>query len=418
MINRRTLECDACGTRTITRTAIGHGDKQTLAFPCPGCGVGIVFRMNLDQKVPSFEYEDKPDNAHWFPGKEEGAKFEATFDVDLLVPREDVVYEHVPGGYRFSPFMQASQRFASWDAWAQDEGTRKLWLTERRPIVQRISTHFERKNWALFSKEIRKLDPDIAIESQAERFRAETLASRQLLELFIFQPHLKLIPRIEQRVALATSIAADLTMKDLFGELQRSGRLLEWWRQIRSVRSAFHAAYPYYHVMLQPLYWKDRTDVVDGYVVSNKGFPVLKDLYISAFETLARLSVIAVGLEAVIHYRELKLPTRKGHLSILDYEALANANKPDYLDRFPIADIFHDFLDTGIRNGIGHNSARYDAVDDTIVLVRSKDQELKSERIAYTEFCRKVVSMVSRLFVVETYLNSAIAALNGHLEDE
>jgi len=293
---------------------------------------------------------------------------------------------------------------------------RKAWLAERRPIVQRISTHFERQNWDVFSKEIRRLDPEIPIESQAERFRAETFASRQLLELFIFDPHLGLVPRIEQRVALATSISRDLTVKDLFGGLQRSGRLLEWWKQIRSVRSSFHDAYPYYHVILQPLYWKDWTGVVEGYVVSNKGFSVLKDLYIAAFETLARLSVIAVGLEAVINHRELKLPTKKGGLSILEYEALANAKKRDYLDKYPIADIFYGFLDTKIRNGIGHHSARYDAVDDTVVLVDNKGQELKSDRIPYTEFCRKVVSIVSRLFVVETYVNSAVAALNGHLE--
>lgn len=40
---------------------------------------------------------------------EEGAKFEATFDVDFLVRRKDVVCEHVPGRLRISPWMQATK---------------------------------------------------------------------------------------------------------------------------------------------------------------------------------------------------------------------------------------------------------------------------------------------------------------------
>jgi hypothetical protein len=82
MINRKTLECDACTTRIITRTAIGLGNRQVIAFPCPSCGVGIIFGMTIDQEAPAFEYEAKPDNAHWVDS-EDGARFEATFDMDL-----------------------------------------------------------------------------------------------------------------------------------------------------------------------------------------------------------------------------------------------------------------------------------------------------------------------------------------------
>ena len=79
-----------------------------LAFPCLACGVGITFRMNIDQEAVSFGYEPEPDNAHWVDS-EEGAKFEATFDVDFLVRRKDVVCEHVPGRPRISPWMQATK---------------------------------------------------------------------------------------------------------------------------------------------------------------------------------------------------------------------------------------------------------------------------------------------------------------------
>ena len=416
MINRLTLECNACSTRIITRTAIGLGNTQVLAFPCPACGVGITFGMNIDQEAVSFGYEPEPDNAHWVDS-EEGAKFEATFDVDFLVPRKDVVCEHVPGRLRVSPWMQATRRFLDYDQYSTQEGQRRLWLAERAPVVERLCVHFERQNWDVFTKEVRKLDPNISIGNQEERFEAVRLASHQYLRMLTFAQHFELVPRIEQRLALACSISAELTERGLFLELQRTGRLLEWWKQLKDVRSAYFAAYPYYHTILQPLYWKDKEDVVNQYVVINKGFPALKDLYITAFETLARISVIAIGLEAVIHYRKLDLPTKKGSLSIFDFEGLSTANKRDWLIKYPIADVFGDFLDTRLRNGIGHNSARYDAVDDAVILVKNKGRELKTEKVNYTEFCRKVVSMVSRLFTVETYLNAAVKALGGHLGD-
>jgi hypothetical protein len=137
-------------------------------------------------------------------------------------------------------------------------------------------------------------------------------------------------------LALARSISPDLTEKGLFGELQRTGRLLEWWRQIQGVRTAYFQAYPYYHPVLQPYYWKEEDPDVSSYVVSNKGMSILKDLYISAFETLARTSVIAVALEAVIHHNKLELPTKKGaSLTIFEFEALTTANKRDHLNRYP-----------------------------------------------------------------------------------
>lgn len=83
MIHRQPLECDACGTRIVTRTAVGLGTQQVLAFPCPGCGVGITFIMNIDQEAVDLSLDPKPDHAHWVDS-EDGATFEATFDVELL----------------------------------------------------------------------------------------------------------------------------------------------------------------------------------------------------------------------------------------------------------------------------------------------------------------------------------------------
>lgn len=148
----------------------------------------------------------------------------------------------------------------------------------------------------------------LAIGNLAERFDSLRLVTQGPRPLFAFD-HTKFKPLVEQRFALANSISADLTGQ-LLGSLLESGRLLEWWRQARAVWSSYFQAYPYLQTLLQPLYWKSRSDVIDGYVVCNKGFQPLKDLYISAFETIARLSVIAVGLEAIIFHHALEIPLK------------------------------------------------------------------------------------------------------------
>lgn len=50
-----------------------------------------------------------------------------------------------------------------------------------------------------------------------------------------------------------------------------------------------------------------------------------------------------------------------------EYEDMKNGLKPDILNKYPIADLFAPAMDSVLRNGIGHNAARYDGESDQIV---------------------------------------------------
>lgn len=76
------------------------------------------------------------------------------------------------------------------------------------------------------------------------------------------------------------------------------------------------------------------------------------------------------------------------------------------------------FLNTDLRNGIGHHAARYDAERDLVVCVKAKGADLKHSVIPYTEFCRKVLSLVSRLAIVEDYLYHAVKFAGGKLKKD
>ena len=49
MIHRKALRCESCDSITLTRTAIGHRQRQTHRFPCPGCRIEIVYAVLIDQ---------------------------------------------------------------------------------------------------------------------------------------------------------------------------------------------------------------------------------------------------------------------------------------------------------------------------------------------------------------------------------
>ena len=126
MIVRNALRCESCDGITLTRTAIGHRPRQTHRFPCPGCGIEIVYAVLVDLDNTGIRYEE-PRNGLWLTGEvADAAKDEhlavLAFDCELLTEREG----------SFSPFITAWHRFSDYQAFERDEELRhalrtKLW---------------------------------------------------------------------------------------------------------------------------------------------------------------------------------------------------------------------------------------------------------------------------------------------------
>src|SRR5262245_15007779 len=125
MINRNVLQCDGCGARIVTRTAIGHGDRQEHSFACPECSVEISFALELDQKNISFRYL-APTNAHWVRS-ERGARYTLTFDAERMVPTD------LPE--RMTPFLATIWNIKDLKLYRHDESRRTLFRTVVAPVV-------------------------------------------------------------------------------------------------------------------------------------------------------------------------------------------------------------------------------------------------------------------------------------------
>jgi hypothetical protein len=369
---------------------------QKHSFPCPTCGVVITYILDLDQRKASFKFRD-PENGKW-ADDEDGAVKTLTFSDEIVVPASmpDFLSPHIATWGRYD-----------WEKYREDEGLRQLFVRKTFQYAERCRVHFERGNWDLFDK-----------ESPAHHKGPITPKSR-LIDLYNFYTagfsKFTLIPRgkydrIHQRLTYAKTLDHPL-VNDLAEHYLVSGRIVSLWKEIFSVRSSFVNCYNFVQPLITVKYWKE--EYREPVTLSDKRFNELRQLYIDCFETLFRLLVLAMGFEVIIHHRKLEIPTKKGSMTLEQFEQMPNAAKRDHIAKFPIEDLFMSELDTDFRNGIGHHAAHYEQEHDAIVIFDTKDAGTISRVIGYTEFCEKVLSLFAAFELAAMYHHDLHIYLGG-----
>jgi hypothetical protein len=311
----------------------------------------------------------------------------------------------------FSPFIATFGNYEDFDKYRQDEGLRQLFVNRSFPYAARCLVHFERGNWSLFDK-----------ESPSPRTELQTPSSRLVALYNVFYAGFSKFTlnsqgrsdRIMQRLTLAQTISPAL-FSQLAHEFLSSGRILKLWTEIAAIRRSFIENYNGIQPLYQLYYWRKELQNLDGFRLSDKKFDSFRQLYIDCFETTCRLMVIAAGVEMIILYKSLEIPTKKGTMTLGDFEALPNANKREHLGKYPIEDLFVPVIDTGLRNGVGHNSAHFEKETDQIILYDSRGSATVSQKLGYTEFCDRVVKLFAAFELAVMYHNGLHIFLKGQL---
>ena len=96
-----------------------------------------------------------------------------------------------------------------------------------------------------------------------------------------------------------------------------------------------------------------------------------------------------------------------------EYEDMKNGLKPDILNKYPIADLFAPAMDSVLRNGIGHNAARYDGESDQIVYTVQGKGEI---RMAYPAFVARVLETYSAFELASKYFHVLHGLVGGQLK--
>jgi hypothetical protein len=184
MIVRYPLQCLTCGHKTLTRSAIGHGDYQEFAFPCGGCGVEIRFGMKLPlnrRMARVLRLKDRRPS-DWFQsqieriGKMENLKYVnlknakksegdasitdiKTFDRETLNP--------ITEGQHFSPFMATAHMPKDREEFELHQAIRRAAAITYWPQIHKLVTHFERKHWELFDKQLKEMELGLTADTEA-----------------------------------------------------------------------------------------------------------------------------------------------------------------------------------------------------------------------------------------------------------
>ncbi|HUJ30040.1 MAG TPA: hypothetical protein VLY23_02075 [Candidatus Acidoferrum sp.] len=361
----------------------------------------ISFVLELDHANVTGKFQD-PKNASWSLS-EEGAQEILTFSDEILVPND------MRGG--FSPHLATFVNYEDFDKYRHDEGLRQLFVTKLFSWSDRCLTHYERANWRLFDK-----------ESPSPTGEAQTPLSRLIALYNFFQAGFskftgnsrgnydRILQRIEYGKARSPRLYSELAENFL-----SSGRILRLWNEIAAVRRSFVGNYNSIQPLYQMFYWRKEFRLLSAYKLSEKRFDSLKQLYIDCFETLCRLMVAAIGVEAIIHHGSLEIPTKKSTITLDEFEGLKNSNKRDHLRKYPIEDLFVPVIDTGLRNGIGHYSAHYDADSDQIIFYDTKGSARVTHSVGYTDFCDRLVRLFSAFELAVMYHNAFHIFLGGRL---
>jgi predicted RNA-binding Zn-ribbon protein involved in translation (DUF1610 family) len=396
MTVRSPVVCISCNSKIITRTQIGHKQVQKHSFPCPTCGVVITYTLDLDQEKGSFKFRD-PENGKW-ADNEDGAVKTLTFSDEIVVPASMPDF--------ISPSIATWGRY-DWKKYREDESLRQLFARNAFQYVERCRVHFERGRWDLFDK-----------ESPSHHEGPVTPKSR-LIDLYNSYTagfsKFTLLPRgnydrVHQRLSYAKSLDLAL-VNDLVESYRASGRIVSLWKEIFSVRNSFVNCYDFIQPLITLKYWKE--EYREPVALSDKRFSELRQLYIDSFETLFRLLVLAMGFEVIIHHRKLQIPTKKGSMTLEQFEEMPNAAKRDHIAKFPIGDLFVPVLDTDFRNSIGHHAAHYEHERDAIIIFDTKDAGTISRVVGYTEFCEKVLDLFAAFELAAMYHHDVHIYLGG-----
>ena len=354
MIDPRCLRCIQCEQTVTVRTAIGHADYQEFAFPCPRCGVEIRYGMTIDQQQPDIRYP-RIVNAAWVDGLPP-TDFTVCHDPETLVHRD--LPPHV------SPFIATSFGPIDPGKFHADRALRFHCFQKVWPVLQNCRTYYKNEDWQRFDERMKALNPRFT--SAGPAFNRDHLFRYHRNFAIPFTPFSE--PKrhlLEERLGHAEELSQKLCY-----ELRKWLHGIAWNQlledQFFAIKeqwaSVFHMISPIY----MALYWDPSKHDIDEYRLSQKRFVDLKPFYIDVFESLARISVIAVGIEGILRDSGLRYPTRKGDRPLEDYRKMANGSKWHVLQNMLVGDCFSELSDSGLRNGIGHNAAHYVVLQDAI----------------------------------------------------
>lgn len=345
-------------------------------------------------------------NANWITHTSEAEWVKEDESIQNVEILDDTFLIPVPKPRDFSPFIIAGglMQFEALPLYQQNNAIRTKATHELWPSLEQLILHYDRKQWNLFDKQVVNIYNVKAPESIANKTKMlyERLENYGLL----FCKDDTLHTLIKQRLNQAESISNTETSK-LVNYYKTRNKDIAIESQLHNIRRRYTKVFSALAPLYTTHYWDPAKHQLANFTLAQKRFEELKSLYVDSFETFCRISVIAAGIEGIISTGRAVIPKSRGEFTIEEFDIFKNGSKPDILRRLgqPIIDLFVPYMNHRLRNGIGHNAARYDVVGDQVHYVIENDRGSTSYSIAYISFCESMFNLYIQLEIVSIYVS-------------
>lgn len=385
MTFRRVLECSECKTTVLTRSAAGHANYQEFAFPCPKCGIELRFGMNLDQKNAGVAYP-LVKNGEWRDDLHE-AEHERKLDTETLVAVED--------NDEMMPFLRAPFLAKDFEKSMELHAGRYQAMHHFWPELEKMTVHQQSRNRALLIKVAKGISYDDPVKTDADALEL-LLRAFDTYGLMFTCDGGTAREKVDQLIRSVNLAAGGQPALVEFYEAEH--RWVNLWTQLMSLRKKWaELVGPIVWPVFRSVDWDPAKAKLSSFTLCQKRFSELGPFYVDAFETLGRLSVLASGMEGVVKHNQPVIALKTREMPLGEFEATRNGQKPGILARLDIGPLFVPFLDSKLRNGIGHHSAHYRAKTDDIYYQNQSGTTIERFSISYIDFCDKLMRLYAQV---------------------
>ncbi len=401
MVCNTFIKCQVCGSITRVRLQIGWQKEHPIEVACSKCGTYLSGSVKIDQNRLGVQFSF--DNADEILDAKAEYMVECSGEFPTVKQGKAAELEKVV----ITPFIRYISYMKTDDSYEQfGKAILQLHTTEKKwKNYKRIIDLFKNNSKYL----VREIQREFSEQYFQCRNEFEILRAVHMIEVCGFYSALK---------------------KDILDDISFSAGIMKLDSvQLKSLINFLNSHYGYHLEELQDLIYKVYNDFIKIYQrlipalaiqyckddsfdfeiegSTTSSFDRVKQFYLDVYEALGNLLIIPVALNNIKYRADVNSmnPLEKNVSSLEDFIKLKKALRYHFcLD----TEIYTNFLDVVVnaklRNAIGHNDVKYDAVSQMITYIPDPKDRTKKKTEYLLEFENEAIHMFQAILVVSECL--------------
>ena len=356
---RKYLQCDVCGTVTMTRTQIGWLEVHPIRFHCGHCGILIPGTARTDQKNVTFQTE--------FENATEVETDHADFYIEVSGEFLTAKPQPITGAEQFQPpFFAglAAMEFEGYERFKAQFLTFLSLIENEWPYVRRINELWQSRRLDYLTKELKRYFPLFDDATPLPCLQAVHYVNAWFIAPittgFEFERNAdailaKIVEYVQGRGKALQALVQQFGPK----------RLDQYEAALFSVMAAVVSRFSFLIPVFGMRFSKNPEEYADGRGITTASIEDLRTLFTDSFEIGGDVIALLVAFNNLEHrgHHDQMAPKRKDVKTLADWEAKGKGDRVAFVDGGEEFDwLVGGQLDNRLRNALSHQSYSYDGV--------------------------------------------------------